>query len=327
MTTAAAPPSMSTELGVNQLQGRRVASVDIGSTSALLLIAERTSDGWRAVHEAAVVAKVSEGSDATGLLAEEAVQRAEAALLGFREQIARHDVDSAVATGTAPFRRAANGALVAERLSSALGFELEVVSGEVEALLSLDAVRVAFPAYESLRVIDPGGASTELTTVLEGDRVEALSMELGALRLAERFGLAGDAPLGADAVAALRRWLTAELNSSAAPEFAAAAGAPLVAIGGTATTLASLVLELAEWDAERVEGSALSSETLESLIARLSARSVSERARMPGMVPGRAALIPAGALLVEALLSYAGVSELQVSTRGIRWGRLNNWRP
>ena len=104
----------------------------------------------------------------------------------------------------------------------------------------------------------------------------------------------------------------------------ALAGARLVAVAGTVTTLAAVALALPEYDAARVHGSALSLDGLRALLGRLAALTTGERARLPGMEPKRADVIVAGAVLVVAALELGGFDALTVSDRGVRWGLLHD---
>lgn len=306
------------------LHGERVASIDVGSNSALLLIAERRDGAWIRVEEQAEVTRISEGMDRSGYLADVPVARTAEVLARFAERVRTLGSSSAVATGTAPFRRARNGAEVARKLSSVLGFELEVVSGEDEAALSFEATRVSFPELVGLRVVDPGGASTELITAPSGVPVESVSVDLGSVRLHERF-LAHEDPPSAGAVDALRGCVRDALQAAPLEAFRAHCGLPLVGLAGTVTTLASVAQALEVWDPDRIQGYALARETLSKLTSTLLTLSHADRRALPGMDPRRADVLPAGALLMEAILEAAGATELRVSDRGVRWGRLAHW--
>jgi exopolyphosphatase/guanosine-5'-triphosphate,3'-diphosphate pyrophosphatase len=94
----------------------------------------------------------------------------------------------------------------------------------------------------------------------------------------------------------------------------------VVAVAGTATTLAALELELARYDGSRVEGLALGRERLRAWIERLARLTTPERRALPGMDPGRADVIVAGLLALEGTLVALGARRFRVSERGVRHG-------
>ena len=298
------------------------ASIDIGSNSILLLIAERDgAGGWRRLHEEAHITRISEGLDRGGCLQPAAVERTAAVLAAYRSTCSRLHVAKVLATGTAPFRRASNGPEVAAALSEVLGAPLDIVSGEEEALLSLLAARTVFPSVASLRVVDIGGASTELALVRgEGEAPLVVSIDLGSVRLHERFG-ARDS-LGGDDVAALRALVRDALAAPDLRPILDAQDVPLVGIAGTVTTLAALDQRMEVYDADAIQGYPLSAAALDDAVALLTRLSVAERAALPGVDPKRADVIAAGALLLQEIARACGVERVHVSDRGVRWGRL-----
>ena len=218
----------------------RVASIDVGSNSVLMLVAERVGEGpWARVEDAAEVTRISEGLDASGSLAPAAVERTLAQLRRYVARARELGVARFVATGTAPFRRADNGADVARMLGRELGLRLDVVSGEREAELSQIATRDAFPELDAMTILDIGGASTEVIALPRGGAAEVISLDVGAVRLGERFGTA--AALDAPAADALRQAVAEAIRPAA---HLLAPGRPVIGIAGTVTTLATAAMGL-----------------------------------------------------------------------------------
>ncbi len=300
----------------------RVASVDIGSNSSLMLVADRdpgAPGGWRRIEDHATITRLSEGLDQSGVLASAPIERTGAQLAAFRARAAVLGVDRVLATGTAPFRRSDNGEDVAGVLAQALGAPIDVVSGAREAELSLLATRRSFPEFEEMLVVDIGGASTELIHSRPGGGAAMESLDIGSVRLTERFVTAH--PIAAAEAAALCETVRSEL---ARPEVAAmlGRGISVVGIAGTVTTLVTVSLAMAEYDDTVVHGARLSRETVSGLARSLSAMDMPARLAVPGLPEKRADVLPAGALLLGELLAAAAVDELIVSDRGTRWGRL-----
>ena len=295
----------------------RVASIDVGSNSLLMLIAEQRLDGrWTRLEEHAEVARIAEGLDASGELGEAPAARARAVLQAFVARARVGGVQHIWITGTAPFRRARNGAEVACALSEAVGVEVRVVSGDEEGALTLRATTAAFPMWEAMHVLDIGGASTELLSWTP-THVTSESVDLGVVRLLERY-VRHDPPLPEE-LQTLREEVRAELRA----KLPVPAGAyPLVGVAGTVTALAALDLRLDAWDPDRVQGHRLEVSAIRALGEALWPMTVEDRSREIGLDPRRADLIAVGAWYLHAICEHLGVDQVVVSDRGLRWGRL-----
>ena len=295
----------------------RVASLDVGSNSVLMLVAEKRRDGsWERVEDHAEVTRISQGLDQSGVLSEEAIARTEAVLLRFAARARALQADAFYATGTAPFRRSSNGLETAERLSRALGFPLDVVSGEEEAALTLDATLASFPEIQRNWLVDIGGASTEVI-FCDGGQRSMISLDIGVVRLTERYVL--EHPLRDGAVAQLRASVREALQTHLR---ARESGLPLIGVAGTVTALAALDQRMERWDADRIQGYRMPLSRVEELARELSSLSLEARAALPGLDPRRADVAPAGAWLLFELGTLLEISEVVVSDRGLRWGRL-----
>jgi exopolyphosphatase/guanosine-5'-triphosphate,3'-diphosphate pyrophosphatase len=152
----------------------------------------------------------------------------------------------------------------------------------------------------------------------EGAVVEAVSLKLGVVPLAERFPFPHrvDAARYASMLAEIRTRLARELPGSIARSSAGA----LVGTAGTVTTLAALDLALAAYDAARVHGHRLTRAAVDRLLARLGTLTVAERGALPCLEPGRADLIVPGTAIVVATMEQLGVDALVVSDYGLREG-------
>lgn len=294
----------------------RVASLDVGSNSVLMLVAKRNPDGsWTREEDHAEVTRISQGLDQSGILNDEAIARTLAVLRRFVFRARELNVDRIVATGTAPFRRSSNGEAVARKISEDLGVELEIVSGDEEANLTLEATLASFPEVQSNWLVDIGGASTEVI-LCEGQWREGVSLDLGVVRLTERHVHAH--PLDAAMMEALRADVRLALQGVPKRR----TGLPLIGVAGTVTTLAAIDQKMAVWDSDRIQGYRMEPSRILELATTLSALSLEERAKLPGLDPRRADVAPAGAWLLHELCQALEVSELIVSDRGLRWGRL-----
>jgi exopolyphosphatase/guanosine-5'-triphosphate,3'-diphosphate pyrophosphatase len=192
---------------------------------------------------------------------------------------------------------------------------VEVISGEEEARLSFLGAAGGRPgAGGPVAVTDIGGGSTELILGRGAALESRASVNLGALHVTERF-LPSDPPTEAE-VAAARAHVRDTVTGLPAPP----GNLPLVAIGGTATTLAAVVHGLAVYDAAVVHGSVLARATIEHLIDRFRSVPLAVRRTIPGLPPERADIILAGSLILRGVMDRVGAGTATVSDWGLRHG-------
>lgn len=294
----------------------RIAVVDIGTNTLLLLVAEPDgAGGLRSVHDDCRFGRLGQGLDASGALAPEAIARSLDIVRDYRAEMDRLGVARVAAVGTQALREAANAAAFVEPASALLGTAIEVVPGEREAELVSIAVARSLPALAegAYAIADVGGGSTELI-VCEGTEVRSFtSVKLGSVRHKERY-LAHDPP-HAEEIAAMVADIDRTLEALPLP-----AGVPLVGTAGTATTIAAIELGLASYDPDRIQGARVSAAAIEAQLDRLLATDTAGRARIRGVEPERADVIAAGVAIYARLLRVLGTAEMIVSDRGVRWG-------
>lgn len=288
----------------------RVAGVDVGTNSLLLLIADLDGAALRPVLDRSDITRLGEGVDSTGLLSPGAAARTLDMLAEYARACADHQVDAIAAAGTSALRDARNRDDFIARAAS-LGIAIEVITGEREAELTYADVAAGHGrAGEPLALLDIGGGSTELVTGAGGRVQRRLSLDIGSNRLTERVPLS-DPPTAAE-LRSLRDTALAALRLPAVD-------GGLVGTGGTITSLAAILLGCEPYDAEAVGRSVLSQATATELVERLASLTLAERERLSGLEPKRAPVIVAGAVLVEQCLHRLGRDELAVSTGGLRY--------
>jgi exopolyphosphatase / guanosine-5'-triphosphate,3'-diphosphate pyrophosphatase len=296
----------------------RVAAVDIGSNTLLLLVAEASADGsLRPLRDEVRFGRLSQGLDQSGLLAGEAIERSLAILSEYRQIMDADRVTRLAAVGTQALREAGNAGDFLDPAQEILGASIEVVDGEREAQLVYRSVVAAFPelAAGDLVVADVGGGSTEIIVGRGGALRSLVSLPIGAVRLSERH-LHGDPPTPEET-----RALLADIDRHLARLDAELAGSPaLVGTAGSAASLASVEQKLRAYDPDRVQGFRLGRAALERQLARYLELTVAEKRRMPGLEPQRADVIAAGAAIYARLLVRLDAAELITSDRGVRWG-------
>jgi len=287
------------------------AVIDVGTNTSLLLLARRAADGsLEVLEDRAIITRLGEGVAATGSLAQGAIERTLEALRGYRRAADEHGAAIRAVT-TEGVRLADNPDDFLVPAAKILGVPMEVISGAEEARLSYLSVAHEYPEGGPLRVVDIGGASTELV-VGDGEEVlSAVSHPIGAVRLTERF-VAGDPPTAAEieAIAAAVREVLSAQPLQPSPR--------LHGLAGTVTTTAALLLGLDAYDSVKVDGSEHSLATIERLRDRLARQTLEERVT-PVLERRRADVVIAGLTILLEVLRHCGAETLVVRDRGLRY--------
>jgi exopolyphosphatase / guanosine-5'-triphosphate,3'-diphosphate pyrophosphatase len=292
----------------------RYAAIDIGTNSVVLLVAERRGGTFAPVAERAEITRLGRGVDRTGMLSPEGMEATLRCLESYAAEARALGVRQLAATATSAARDASNGAAFLEQARTRAGVTVEIISGDEEAELSFAAARADFGSGPKV-VMDIGGGSTEF--IHGASEVQyRRSFDVGSVRLTERFITAH--PVPAAERDAVRAHLAQAFSALPPPP----PGARLIGIAGTVTTLYAVQHRVDPYDAALVHGHELSRAELASLSAALCAASLEERRRMPGLQPGRADVICAGALILEAAMDQLRLGPCTVSDRGVRWGLL-----
>jgi exopolyphosphatase / guanosine-5'-triphosphate,3'-diphosphate pyrophosphatase len=298
---------------------RRLATIDVGTNTTLLLIAEERNGQIAVIEDRAEITRLGRGIGSDGRLGQEGIDRTLAALSGYAVLARVHEAPI-FAIGTEALRRAPNAADFLFRAAALLDTPIEVIAGDREAALTYLAAQQSFPeqAKQAMVVIDIGGGSTEIIVARNGRVDFSRSLPLGSVRLTERH-VRHDPPLPSEveAVSAEVAGLLADV-----PFPAEAERAVLVGTAGTVTTLAAMALELNSYDAQQVHGYRLTMPALQQQVDRLARSTQAERQGMAGLDPRRADVITAGAIILSQIGQRVGVGEVLVSDRGIRWGLL-----
>jgi exopolyphosphatase/guanosine-5'-triphosphate,3'-diphosphate pyrophosphatase len=286
--------------------------IDVGTNSVKLHVGERRADGeWSSVADRAEVTRLGEGLDETGRLGAGPIARTVAAVAAMAEEARAAGAEEIAAVGTAGLRIAPNAADFIAAARERAGVDVEVIPGEEEARLAFVAATSGLGiAGGSLVVFDTGGGSSQFTF---GDGM-SFSLDVGAVRFTERFGLAGEVTAGT--LAAAREALAAELarvHRDGRPD-------AIVGMGGAATNLAAVKHGLTTYDPEVVQGTVLDRAEIDRQIELYRSRDADARRAIPGLQPNRAEVILAGACIVRTVLDLLGGDSLTVSDRALRHG-------
>ena len=303
------------ELRREHVRSDAVAAVDCGSNSTRLLIVD--GDG-RTVVRLMRITRLSEGVDASGSLATDALERTFAVLREYRTRMDQFGATRGLLAATSAVRDASNGAYFLQQAHSITGVEARVLSGNEEAAFTYaGATADLAPDERPTMVLDIGGGSTELALLVE-DALVSYSMQLGCVRVTERA--LGKGIVTPASERAARAMIEAELDRAfaAVPAFASVVGrVRLVGVAGTVATLAQMDAGLAEYDRDTVHHRTLSRAAVTSWRERLARETPEERLARPGMVSGREDVLHAGLYVLEAVMARLGVDELLSSENDI----------
>ena len=297
----------------------RLAAIDIGTNTLKLLVAAVEHGALTALHEDSRTTRLGEGVAKTKRLTGEALERTAAGVAAFAGKARELGAEKILAVATSGAREAKNTGQFLARTRETAGLDAEIISGEREAELIFAGVCTdAGLRNQRLLVMDVGGGSTEVIAGHNGRIERRASVPAGAVRLTERF-LHSD-PVPPNELDALLHHARELLR----PELAQCSldGRVMVGTGGTVTTAAAMNQVLAHFSIEKVNRYPLTRRRLVEMLERLRALSLAERQRVPGLPPKRADIIVAGLAVYVVAMELAGIGELTVSTRGLRFGLL-----
>lgn len=320
----------------NPLAGRQAyAALDLGTNNCRLLIARPMDENFVVVDAFSRVVRLGEGLAQTGRLSQAAMDRALGALHICADKLRRRNVHLARSVATEACRRAANGQEFMERVRTETGIVLDIISAREEARLAVLGCHILLePGIGPAMIFDIGGGSTELVLIESTETVPHIldwqSAPWGVVSLTESCGDEGADPAArADRYRRMRETIGEALAGFAeriAGVRAAAAAEPLRLLGtsGTVTTLASLHLDLPQYDRNVIDGLIVPTDSMRAISGRLSGMSLTERRELPCIGRERADLVVAGCAILEAILDIWPATRLGVADRGIREGILRS---
>jgi len=295
----------------------RVASIDIGTNTILLLIAEVRRGKLKTLFDTETIVRLGEGVQKNGILSEGAMQRGFKTLKGYLKRCREMEVQKIFAVGTSALREAKNSGHFLKRVKEEFDLSIDVISGEEEARLSfLSVARDSKKSRENLLVVDVGGGSTEFI-LGKGDKIiRWVSLPLGIVRFTERF-LISD-PVKEDEY----RTMVEEIRKQL-PNFPILKNPiSMVSIGGTGTALASVEQGLEKFMIERIHRFVLTREALRNQLSLYRSKTTEERKKIKGLPPSRADVILAGGTILYLIMEKFDCSSLMVNGQGVRYGLL-----
>ena len=298
----------------------RVAAIDCGTNSIRLLIADITEGNFKEVLRTMEIVRLGQGVDQNKSFHPDAIARTLSAVEKFAQLIASKGVEKIRFCATSATRDASNRELFTNGVKKILGVEVEVIPGEQEAALSFIGATTELSQSDGpFLVVDIGGGSTEF--VFGSEKVEfAKSVNIGCVRMSERH-LNLQPPTMAQIAEAI---IDIDLAITQAAKVVPISQAKsLVAVAGTATTVAAAALKLAEYDRYLIHLSRISAPSVHQVAAMFQSMNKDQIAALGYMHPGRVDVITAGALVLSRIMAATGASEFIASESdildGIAW--------
>ena len=298
----------------------RVAAIDCGTNSIRLLIADITGGNFKEVLRTMEIVRLGQGVDQNKSFHPDAIARTLSAVEKFAQLIASKGVEKIRFCATSATRDASNRDLFTNGVKKILGVEVEVIPGEQEATLSfIGATKELSQSDGPFLVVDIGGGSTEF--VFGSEKVEfAKSVNIGCVRMSERH-LNLQPPTMAQIAEAITDIDLAITHAAKVVPISQAKS--LVAVAGTATTVAAAALNLAEYDRYLIHLSRISAPSVHQVAAMFQSMNKDQIASLGYMHPGRVDVITAGALVLSRIMAATGASEFISSESdildGIAW--------
>jgi exopolyphosphatase/guanosine-5'-triphosphate,3'-diphosphate pyrophosphatase len=296
-----------------EINSSKFAAIDIGSNTILMLIAKMNQIGEIEIFEDLhSIARLGEGVDKSGIICDEAIERAKLILLDYKRVCDKHNIKDIKICATSAMRDADNSSEVAQILSAAIGAKVEVISGELEAELCYLGSAELSPCS----IIDIGGGSVEY---MSGENLELkykISLNIGAVRTTERFF--SQRPPLADEIIKVEEYLKSELSALDISKFKG----ELVAVAGAPIAVAAVAKNIKGYDRNAFHNLKLSRHDIENALDIFKTQTVQEIVERYGLHPNRADIICAGAIILKITLELLNLEYLIVSANGLRFGIL-----
>jgi exopolyphosphatase/guanosine-5'-triphosphate,3'-diphosphate pyrophosphatase len=285
----------------------KIAAVDIGTNSMRLMIAKIEDE--KIVHKEKYLffTRMGEGMDKSKRIPEKVIERNINSLKEIKGICDDREVDKIIAYGTSALRDAENKSEFINRAMDKSGIKVEVISGEEEAYYGYLGVSRSLDLQDFM-IMDVGGGSTEFIRIENGEKKYLKSLNIGSVRLNERFSLKD--PPDKKQLDELMKHLDEIFDENFGDENV---DASLVGIGGTATALSAINLGLDSYDPDKIDGSVIAYDDVEKIFEDLSQMRLDERLAVKGLEPKRADIIVAGAAIIKRYMERDKIREIIIS--------------
>ena len=270
----------------------KTAVIDVGSNSVRLMFSENGRTVFKKIQTTKLASKMKDG-----VLDLEAVERTVRAVSFFVNQAKELVVDNLFVFATAAVRKAKNKQLFIDKVFDDCAIKVDVISGQLESEIgAIGALNGTDGA-----IIDIGGASSEIAVVKNGNIVYSKSLDVGAVTLTDKFGQNKKEVFD---------YLQTKLD-----EYGNVVSEKFLAIGGTATTAASVIQQLKVYDSNKTDGFVVKEKVLFELVDKLYLMSIEDRKKLDGLQPERAEIIPAGLSILLFIIKKLKIDSVTVSEK------------
>ena len=291
----------------------KLASIDLGSNSTRLLIAEVNDQGLNVLTRMHIVTKMSEKIEQTGVISTEAFKRVNSALRNFKKLLIENDVDDVFVVGTAALRDAKNSDEIIENIRNKYDFEVEVLSGHEEGITTSIGVLHFMQNTENFLIIDIGGRSTEFIYEFE-NKIISKSLNLGVVTLSEKYF--SNLPIGEELIDEAKLKIETELSQLDIKD-----KKNVIGVSGTALSLASIFLDQKNFNEEELHEIKIDIDNVQEINKRILKMTEAEIiTKFRGIDPKRASTITSGIFLLEIILSHYSNSPIIISKNDILEG-------
>jgi exopolyphosphatase / guanosine-5'-triphosphate,3'-diphosphate pyrophosphatase len=301
-----------------EMINKRVSCIDIGTNTALLLIADLdpAKGTMQPVYHKQTIVRLGKNVDAEKIIDPQGLQRLIDCMMDYRRISDEHASETIIAAGTSALRDAKNRVEVIESIVLATGVTIQCISGKEEADLTFSgAVAGMISVPDFFTVIDIGGGSTEISMGSPGAVTESVSLDIGSVRLTERFFTTLPPPQSE--IDAAKSFIDRLLTANIIPFFAAREH--VYGVAGTLTTIAQVSQGLKHFDALKVHNYPLKYLEVHDFLELLKKSNLEQIIEF-GIPEGRADVITMGTLILHQFMRLLGVAEIRVSIQGLRFG-------
>ncbi|MGL6023829.1 MAG: Ppx/GppA phosphatase family protein [Cetobacterium sp.] len=297
---------------------KKIGIIDIGSNSMRLVIFQITKEKiFYPVEDIKETVRLGEDVNITGKIKEDKVEFGMKTMFLFKEICKKNYVDEIIAFGTAALRISENGYKIVQKIKNDLGIDVEILTGESEALNSFNGAINSMDIEEGV-MVDLGGSSLEIVVFKNRLPVYNKSLPFGGVTIGELVNVKDS--LNCESENKIRKFIRNEFIK--VPDLEEIRGMVLIGVGGTIRNIASIYKEFIGYPLENLHNYKMDVKNVEEVIKKLKNKKYKEKIKTPGLSKSRADLFVGAAIIVEELLAYFNMRELRISSYGIREGIL-----
>jgi len=296
----------------------RYASIDIGTNTVLLLIAEvdNQNRSFKTVHEEIAFPRIGNELKQSGKISDEKVEELLSLLDAYKKKVAQHNCWSVYAVGTHALRTAKNGSDIAQRIVNDLNIPVEIISPMEEADYAFSGVKSQLSTEGKTAIIDIGGGSTEIIIADTNEVIKKTSFPVGVVTLKSEF--ISQYPIVEEEKNALQNKIQSVFSNESIWEHDIQR---VIGISGTPTTLAAITRNLTTFDVNKIDSMMLSENSISNITNWLGNATLEQiKTRYRKVIEKREDILYIGGIILINIMNYLRFSNVYVSTRGIRHG-------